>query len=92
MEIYRSIMAHDDTRLVRSRNQFMRMIDATTRGPMSHELFDRRDDEIHFVIRFIPEFLDRLMTKIIKDKSDYLLRKRVKFRPITKEQDASNKS
>jgi hypothetical protein len=68
LDVYRAMQSRKAHDIVAAHNQFRQLADMTFHGPLFHEIFDRKDDEFQFFYRMIPEILDRLMNRVMREQ------------------------
>jgi TIR domain len=67
MDVYRAIQSGMSQAVLLEQEKFRQLADTTFHGPMFHELFDRKDDEFQYFYRMIPEILNRLTNRILRE-------------------------
>lgn len=74
IQIYRAMMDGDRDAVVTAHKQFESIMELVGRGPMGRELFRNDDEETYMLVRYIPEFIDRLVMEYMNTPP---LRKRI---------------
>jgi TIR domain len=91
MQLYRAILTERIVDIREAHEQFERLTNITSRGPFFHEWMDRSEGDWHFMSRHLPEFVDRMMSKLTKQ-----ITRRQRFRhdrrPVLKPKDSESKS
>jgi hypothetical protein len=67
LDVYRAMQSRNSHHIGLAHETFMQLADMTFHGPLFHEIFDRKDDELQFFYRMIPEILDRLMKRVMRE-------------------------
>jgi hypothetical protein len=66
MELYRALRMGDHDAISSARNDLQSILEATTRSPFFHEMLRPEDEEIYFLIRHVPEMIDRFLAPILE--------------------------
>jgi hypothetical protein len=68
-QLYKAILSEIVIEINDAQEQFDRILAITSRGPYMHILSDRGDDELHFAMRHMQEFISRMIGRLIKQIS-----------------------
>jgi TIR domain len=68
LDMYRAMQSKKAQDIISAHERFMQLSEMTFHGPLLHELFDRKDDEFQFFYRMIPEILNRLMNRVMRER------------------------
>jgi hypothetical protein len=70
LELYRALRSGKLVQIAMARKDLLSILEATTRGPFFHEMLRPEDEEIYFLVRHIPEMIDRFLDPILdRDES-----------------------
>ena len=72
IELYRAMRVGDPRAISEARSNLMEILEVTTHGPLMHEFMRLEDEEAFFMVRHIPEMMERFL-----DRSEPRLRGRV---------------
>lgn len=64
LELYRALRNGDPNMIADARREFSVILEVTTHGPLFHELMRPEDEETYFMIRHLPEMIDRFLEHI----------------------------
>lgn len=64
-DLYEALRSGQASRIAESRDVILQILEVTRHGPWYRELFGREDEELHYVLRHLPEFLDRLLSRTV---------------------------
>ena len=79
LDLYQALRSGDHNLILNARTDLLAILAATTQGPFFHEMLRPEDEEIYFLVRHIPEMVDRFLSPIL-DKETSRARKRVVIR------------
>lgn len=79
LDLYQALRSRDADLIKSARTDLLAILEATTRGPFFHGMLRPEDEEIYFLVRQIPEMIDRFLAPIL-DRDEQHLRKRVAVR------------
>lgn len=87
LEVYKALRSRDQQAIADAREGFVRILEATTKGPFSREFLGREDEHMYFLIRHLPElivpFLARAGSTTDDDSPPRRSRLRSEVRPPT---------
>lgn len=72
IELYRAMRVGDPNAISEARSNLLEILEVTTHGPFMHEFMRPEDEETFFMVRHIPEMMERFL-----DRSEPRLRGRV---------------
>ena len=75
LDLYHALRGGDQKAILAARSDLQAILEATTHGPFFHEMLRPEDEEVYFLVRHIPEMIDRFLAPIIDKESP--VRKRV---------------
>lgn len=61
LELYRALKSGDPTTISQAKQEFFAVMEASTHGPFFHEMMRPEDEEVYFMIRHLPEMVDRFI-------------------------------
>lgn len=64
LELYRALRSGDPKMISDARQEFSAVLDAATHGPFFHEMMRPEDEEVYFMIRHLPEMVDRFVENL----------------------------
>jgi len=64
LELYRALRNGDPNLIAESRREFSAILEATMHGPFFHEMMRPDDEEMYFMIRHLPEMVDRFLERV----------------------------
>ncbi len=65
LELYQALRTGDFNAISSARKDLLSILEATTRGPFFHEMLRPEDEEIYFLVRHVPEIIDRFLAPIL---------------------------
>ncbi len=64
LELYRALRSGDSKTIAEAKLEFSAILEAATHGPFFHEMMRPEDEEVYFMIRHLPEMLDRFIGNV----------------------------
>lgn len=64
LELYRALRSGDSKAISEARGELIAILEATTHGPFFHEIMRPEDEEVYFMIRHLPEMIDRFIENL----------------------------
>ena len=64
LELYRALRSGDQNAIAQARQEFSAVLEAATHGPFFHEMMRPEDEEVYFMIRHLPEMVDRFIENL----------------------------
>jgi hypothetical protein len=80
LELYQALRTGESEQISNARKDLLSILEATTRGPFFHEMLRPEDEEIYFLVRHIPEMIDRFLAPIL-DRDDFPKKRMLMRRP-----------
>ncbi|MBB6584989.1 toll/interleukin-1 receptor domain-containing protein [Ralstonia solanacearum] len=80
LDLYHALRGGDQNAIKAARGDLQAILDAMTRGPFFHEMLRTEDEEVYFLVRNIPEMVDRFLAPIL-DKELIERRRSITRRP-----------
>lgn len=77
MELYRALRSGDPKAIAEARDNLMGIVEVTAHGPFLHEFMRPEDEEMFFMIRHLPEMVERFI-----DRGEGIVRGRARTKPI----------
>lgn len=77
LDLYHALRGGDPKTIKAAREDLQAILEATTHGPIFHEMLRPEDEEMYFLVRHIPEMIDRFLAPILDKELS------VRRRPIT---------
>ncbi|MBL0011039.1 MAG: toll/interleukin-1 receptor domain-containing protein [Nitrosomonas sp.] len=65
LDLYQALRIGDLDQISSARKDLLSILEATTRGPFFHEMLRPEDEEIYFLVRHIPEMIDRFLAPLL---------------------------
>lgn len=69
LELYRALRSGDAKAISEARLEFSAVLEAATHGPFFHEMMRPEDEEVYFMIRHLPEMVDRFIENLPNSSS-----------------------
>jgi hypothetical protein len=66
LELYHALRKEDHLDIARAHKNLVLMLEITSRGPFMHEIMRPEDEELFFMIRHLPEMLERFMERSVR--------------------------
>ncbi|MBK8338094.1 MAG: toll/interleukin-1 receptor domain-containing protein [Sterolibacteriaceae bacterium] len=66
LDLYQALRSGDQKAISSARADLLAILEATTRGPFFHEMLRAEDEEIFFLVREIPEMVDRFLSPLLE--------------------------
>jgi len=73
LEMYHALRDGDTKKIAEARNNLMVILDVTTHGPIFHEMYRPDDEEIFFMVKHLPQMVERFLERTVhrpRSKSD----------------------
>jgi hypothetical protein len=64
LELYRALRSGDAKTISEARDELIAILEATSHGPFFHEIMRPEDEEVYFMIRHLPEMIDRFIENL----------------------------
>lgn len=64
LELYRALKNGDPNMIADARQEFSAILEVTAHGPFLHEMMRPDDEEMYFMIRHLPEMVDRFLEHV----------------------------
>ena len=64
LELYRALRSGDAKTISEAREELIAILEATSHGPFFHEIMRPEDEEVYFMIRHLPEMIDRFIENL----------------------------
>lgn len=66
LDLYHALRSGEPIAIKAARTDLLSILEATTRGPFFHEMLRPEDEEIFFLVRHIPEMIERFLAPILE--------------------------
>ena len=85
LELYRAMRQGNPRAIAEARDNLVEILEVTTHGPLMHELMRPEDEETFFMVRHIPEMMERFLDRPVPRLVKRVTRTRVKSESGEKE-------